>query len=82
MGEILRNTSVNLTKLFRLRQRRDEARDHFFLHRNPGNLTPAENTAFAMEAEAYELLLRAAQIRLDAEEELQRLLAAEHERAT
>lgn len=47
----------------------------FFKSRNPGNLTPAQEQAFQYRDMAYLLLFKAAQIELDAETELQALLA-------
>lgn len=56
---------------------RDRARQSFFAHSNPGNLTPAGSRAWQIEHNALRDLLRAAQIRLDAETEMQQLLAWE-----
>lgn len=56
---------------------RDDARTRYFTHVDPGGLTPAEKRAWDFENFAYLLLLQAAQIKLDAEIELQRLLDLE-----
>lgn len=57
-----------------LSARRDEAREHYFAHRDPGGLTPAAKEAFNLEHFAYQLFLAAAQTRLDAAVELHGLL--------
>lgn len=53
---------------------RDYARKKFFAHSHPGNLTPAQYLAWQLEHDALRFLLRAAQIRLDAEIEMHDLL--------
>lgn len=53
------------------------ARSRFFSHEDAGNLTPAQKRAFDYTNMAYLLLFQAAQIELDAETEMQTLLAAE-----
>lgn len=56
---------------------RDHARAAFFAHGDPGNLTPAQRLAFQYRNMALLLLLKAAQIELDAELHLHALIAAE-----
>jgi hypothetical protein len=60
-----------------LTKHRDKARARYFAHVDPGGLTASEQNAFAYEHLALELLLKAAQCRLDTEIELQRGLEAE-----
>ena len=57
-----------------LTKARDRARENFFTHINPGNLTPAQLQAWELENTAFRDLLVAAQIRLDAEIEMHDLL--------
>jgi hypothetical protein len=57
-----------------LTSERDLARQKFFAHHNPGNLTPAQFKAWELEHHALKELLEAAQIRLDAEVEMHDLL--------
>lgn len=57
---------------------RDAALAAFMAHCDPGNLTPAQKRAFKHRNMAYLLLLKAAQMELDAELELHALLAMEH----
>lgn len=56
---------------------RDTAREQFFAHRDPGNLTPSQKTAFQFRNMALLLLLKAAQIELEAELEMHALMALE-----
>lgn len=56
---------------------RDAARDQFFSHRDPGNLTPAQKSAYRYTNMALLLLLKAAQIELESELEFHALKAAE-----
>lgn len=56
---------------------RDGARQQFFAHRDPGNLTPAQKRAFQYRNMALLLFLNAAQIELEAEQDMQALLAME-----
>lgn len=60
-----------------LRSMRDDARKSYFEHADPGGLTPPEKKAWDFEHFALQLILQAAQVRLEAEEEMTRLLAAE-----
>lgn len=53
---------------------RDNARDRFFAHHNPGNLTTAQLLAFNCRNMARLLELHAAQAELDAETRLSKLL--------
>jgi hypothetical protein len=65
---------VELRVIEALTAQRNAARDRFFAHDDPGGLTPAFLSAWQIEHDALAELLRAAQIRLDAEIEIQRLL--------
>lgn len=56
---------------------RDGARERFFAHRDPGNLTPPQKTAFKYRNMAMLLWLKAAQIELEAELELCAMLEQE-----
>ena len=56
---------------------RDAAKAQFFAHCDPGNLTPSQKTAYQFRDMALLLLLKAAQIELDAELELRDLIRAE-----
>lgn len=60
-----------------LMDRRDTARDRFFAHRDPGNLTPPQRLAFKYTNMAFLLLFKAAQTELEAEIEMLALLEAE-----
>lgn len=60
-----------------LETERDERRERYFSHTNPGGLTPPHQKAWEFEHFALQLLLEAAQMRLDAETEMDRLLRAE-----
>lgn len=53
------------------------AQEVFFASRDPGNLSPAQKQAFHYRDTAKLLLFKAAQLELDAELELQKLLAME-----
>lgn len=53
---------------------RDSARAQFFAHRDPGNLTPSQKSAFKYRNMALLLLLKAAQLELDAELQLHALM--------
>lgn len=63
--------------LLALEHQRDDARENYFAHIDPGGLTPAEKRAWEYDQFALQLLLGAAQMRLDAEEKLQLLLKSE-----
>lgn len=65
------------TELSRLFDERDVARERFFAHRDPGNLKFAQKRAFRFKSMAYLLLLKSAQMELEAELEMQSLLAQE-----
>lgn len=62
------------TEILALQHLRDEARTNYFAHIDPGGLTPAQKQAWAYEHFALQLILQAAQLRLDAEAEMQLLL--------
>lgn len=64
-------------KIDRLQTQLRTAQGHFFGNRDPGNLTPAAKQAFQYRDMAYLLLLKAAQMELEAEVELQVLLKTE-----
>ena len=65
------------TKILILTVQRDDAARRYFDHLRRGNLTPSQLTAFELQDVALRLLLKAAQIELDAEIELQTLLNVE-----
>lgn len=67
----------NNLKIEKLNAQRRGTQAQYFAHRDPGNLTPTEKQAFQYRDMAYLLLFKAAQIELDAETELQALLAEE-----
>lgn len=56
---------------------RNEARRLYFAYRDLGGLKPAQKKAYELERFALQLWLEAAEIRLQAESEMQRLLTAE-----
>lgn len=64
-------------KIATLIDERDRARASYFAHHRPGNLTPAQLTAFRCRNMARLLLLKAAEAELNAELEITALLAAE-----
>lgn len=63
--------------LFHLTAARDTARHNFFMHRNAGNLTPSQRIAWHYRDMALLLFFKAAQLELEAETEIQVLLATE-----
>lgn len=60
-----------------LQHQRDEARSNYFAHVDPGGLTPPQKQAWDYDHFALQLILQAAQLRLDAEAEMQALLQNE-----
>lgn len=58
-------------------QARDKARAAFLAHVDPGNLTPAQRRANQFRNTALLLMLKAAQLELDAELEFHALIANE-----
>lgn len=63
--------------LLSLEAARDAARTNYFQHSDPGGLLPAQKKAWNLEHFALQLLVQAAQIRLDAEVKMHELLMAE-----
>lgn len=66
--------SLHITALITAR---NDARLTFFAHRDPGDLTPAEKRAFKYRNMAFLLLLKAAQMELEAETEMEALISLE-----
>lgn len=71
------STQFGPNKLVLLIANRDQRAAEFAAHIDPGGLTPSEKYAFELDDHALQLRLQAAQIRLEAEEELLRLLQHE-----
>lgn len=70
---------TDVPEILRLTDARDRAASDYFSHLDPGGLRPADKQAWCLEDQALLLLLRAAQIRLNGEITLQRLLAKAQE---
>jgi len=62
-------------KWLRLVSELDAARKRYFAHIHPGNLTDIELHSWEHEEEGLFMLMQAAQMRVDAEEKVQKLLA-------
>lgn len=67
--------------LLELEQSRDDARGHYFAHSDPGGLTPATKHAFELDHFALQLILAAAQKRLDAGFEMSNLMSVADDNA-
>jgi len=63
--------------IIELTKARNFARDAYFAHHDPGNLTPAQKHAYQYRNMALLLLLHAAQAELDAEVDMRALLSME-----
>lgn len=61
-------------QLATLRKHRNEAARNYFRHLDPGGMTPAEKVAWQIENMALALLVQAAELRLEREREMQKLL--------